>query len=99
MLFPGHGDYKALVLYDLHDALRRQPAGPVIRTTEPIAAVIAQSVRAAATVLRASRGWHNAKKVNRRKRHIAVDTTGLLLEVLATPGRDRPRDPAPGPPG
>ena len=34
---------------------------------------------------RASRGWDNAKKVNGRKRHIAVGTTGLLLEVLITP--------------
>ena len=34
---------------------------------------------------RASRGWDNAKKVNGRKRHIAVDTTGLVLDVVITP--------------
>jgi transposase len=28
---------------------------------------------------------HNAKKVNGRKRHIAVDTTGLVLDVVITP--------------
>jgi transposase len=53
-----------------------------------------QSVRAAATVPRASRGWDNAKKVNGRKRHIAVDTIGLLLEVLATPASVQDRDAA-----
>ena len=62
----------------------RQATG---RAAEPTAAVIdSQSVRAAATVPKASRGWDNAKKVNGRKRHIAVDTTGLLLEVLVTAG-------------
>src|SRR5207247_3005815 len=61
--------------------------------TEPTAAVIdSQSVRAAATVPKASRGWDNAKKVNGRKRHIAVDTGGLLLEVLATPASVQDRD-------
>jgi Transposase DDE domain len=35
-------------------------------------------------VPKASRGWDNAKKVNGRKRHIAVDTTGLLLTILVT---------------
>src|SRR5262249_58604279 len=77
----------------VHDALRaaaRQAAG---RNVEPTAAVIdSQSVRAAATVPKASRGWDNAKKVNGRKRHIAADTLGLLLEVLATPASVQDRD-------
>jgi transposase len=79
----------------LHDALRglaRQAAG---REIEPTAAVIdSQSVRAAPTVPKASRGWDNAKKVNGRKRHIAVDSGGLLLEVLATPASVQDRDAA-----
>ncbi len=53
-----------------------------------------QSVRAAPAVPKASRGWDNAKKVNGRKRHLAVDTTGLLLEVLATPASIQDRDAA-----
>jgi hypothetical protein len=70
----------------VHDALRAAARLAAGRTAEPTAAVIdSQSVRAAPTVPKASRGWDNAKKVNGRKRHIAVDTTGLLLEVLATP--------------
>ena len=42
-------------------------------------------MRAADTVPKASRGWDNAKKVNGRKRHIAVDATGLILDVVITP--------------
>jgi len=79
----------------VHGALRaaaRQAAG---RNAEPTAAVIdSQSVRAAATVPKASRGWDNAKKVNGRKRHLAVDTLGLLLEILATPASVQDRDAA-----
>src|SRR6201981_2532170 len=70
----------------LHDALRAQVRAAAGREPEPTAAVIdSQSVRAADTVPRASRGWDNAKKVNGRKRHIAVDTTGLVLDVVITP--------------
>ena len=79
----------------LHDALRalaRQAAG---RNAEPTAAVIdSQSVRAASAVPKASRGWDAAKKVNGRKRHIAVDTSGLLLEVLVTTASTQDRDAA-----
>ena len=79
----------------LHDALRAAARLAAGRAAEPTAAVIdSQSVRAAATVPKASRGWDNAKKVNGRKRHIAVDTTGLLLEVLATPASTQDRDAA-----
>jgi transposase len=38
-----------------------------------------QPVRAADTVPRASRDWDNAEKDGGRKRHIAVDATGLVL--------------------
>jgi transposase len=70
----------------LHERLRAQVRTAAGRTPEPTAAVIdSQSVRAADTVPRASRGWDAAKKVNGRKRHIAVDTTGLVLDVVITP--------------
>jgi hypothetical protein len=51
-------------------------------------------VRAAATAFRSTQGWDAAKKVNDRRRHVAVDTTGLLLEVLATPASLQDRDAA-----
>ena len=79
----------------LHDALRAQVRAAAGRDPEPTAAIIdSQSVRAADTVPRASRGWDNAKKVNGRKRHIAVDTTGLLLAVVITAACVQDRDAA-----
>ena len=77
----------------LHDRLRAQVRAAAGRNTEPTAAVIdSQSVRAADTVPKASRGWDNAKKVNGRKRHIAVDTPGLLLAVVITAASVQDRD-------
>ena len=68
----------------IHDSLREQVREQVEgRNRQPSAAVIdSQSVRAAETVGRASRGYDAGKKINGRKRHIAVDTCGLLLAVL-----------------
>jgi transposase len=61
----------------------------------PTAAVIdSQSVRAAETVGKASRGYDAGKKVSGRKRHIAVDTIGLLLTVLVTTAGVQDRDAA-----
>src|SRR5262249_15707172 len=53
-----------------------------------------QSVKAAEEVARLSRGYDAAKKVNGRKRHIAVDTAGLLLTVLITAASVQDRDAA-----
>src|SRR5690242_1365505 len=79
----------------LHDALRAQVRQAAGREAEPTAAVIdSQSVRAADTVPRATRGWDNAKKVNGRKRHIAVDALGLLLAVVVTAASVQDRDAA-----
>ena len=71
----------------LHAHLRAQVRIAARRAAQPTAAVIdSQSVRAADTVRRAIRGWDAAQKANGRKRHIAVDTTGLVLDVVITPG-------------
>jgi hypothetical protein len=49
----------------------------------PTAAVIdAQTVRAADTVPTASSGDDGGKKLKGRKRHVAVDTGGLLVAVV-----------------
>jgi len=80
-------------LDEVHDALRAQVRAAAGRTRAPSAAVIdSQSVRAADTVARTSRGWDNGKKVNGRKRHIAVDTLGMLLAVVVTPASVQDRD-------
>jgi transposase len=51
----------------------------------PTAAVIdSQTVRAAVTVPTASSGYDGGKKLKGRKRHVAVDTGGLLLAVVVT---------------
>jgi len=77
----------------LHNDLRekvRQDAG---REAEPSAAIIdSQSVRAAETVGAASRGYDAGKKVAGRKRHVIVDTLGLLLVVLVTAASVQDRD-------
>ena len=78
----------------LHDALRARARMAAGRNAEPTAAVIdSQSVRAAATVPKASRDWDNAKKVNGRKRHIAVDASGLLLESWSPPHQSKTATP------
>jgi transposase len=77
----------------LHDALRAQVRAAAGRNAEPTAAITgSQSVRAADTVPKASRGWDNAKKVNGRKRHIAVDAMGLVLAVVITAASVQDRD-------
>jgi transposase len=69
----------------LHAQLRAQVRIAAGRQPQPTAAVIdSQSVRAAGTVPRTSRGWDSAKKINGRKRHIAADTMGLVLDVVIT---------------
>lgn len=55
------------------------------RDVQPTAAVVdSQTVKAADTVGAASRGFDSGKKINGRKRHIAVDSMGLLLAVVVT---------------
>jgi transposase len=79
----------------LHAHLRVQVRTAAGREPQPTAAVIdSQSVRAADTVPKASRGWDNAKKVNGRKRHIAVDVMGLVLDVVITAASVQDRDAA-----
>lgn len=69
----------------LHNYLRDLVRDTAGRDREPTGAIIdSQSVRAAETVARSSRGYDAGKKVNGRKRHIAVDTIGLLLVVAVS---------------
>jgi transposase len=76
-----------------HGELGRQCRVAAGRAPRPSAAIIdSQSVRAAEEVSSASRGYDAGKKVNGRKRHIAVDTIGLLLTVLITAAGVQDRD-------
>jgi transposase len=77
----------------LHDALREEVRRAEGREAKPTAAIIdAQSVKGAATVGAASRGYDAGKKVNGRKRHVVVDTIGLLLLVMVTTASVQDRD-------
>jgi transposase len=77
----------------LHDALRDRSRLRAERRPTPTAAVIdSASVRGADTVPARSRGYDAGKRVNGRKRHIAVDTAGLLLAVVVTIAGIQDRD-------
>jgi transposase len=77
----------------IHDALRDLVRLHEGRDPNPTAAIIdSQSVRGADTVPTRSRGYDAGKKINGRKRHIAVDTGGLLLAVVVTVAGLQDRD-------
>jgi len=77
----------------LVDTLRERVRLAEGRAATPTAAIIdSQSVRAGENAWRASRGYDAGKKVNGRKRHIAVDTLGLLICVLVTAASVQDRD-------
>ncbi|WP_245673055.1 IS5 family transposase [Nocardia lijiangensis] len=74
---------------DLRDRLRVNTS----RDPDPTAAIIdSQTVRAAETVGTDTRGWDGGKKMNGRKRHIIVDTLGLLLICHVTAASVQDRD-------
>ena len=68
----------------IHDQLRDAARALGGRDHQPRAAVIDSQPCALRTPCRRPRGWDNGKKVNGCKRHIAVDTAGLVLAVVVT---------------
>lgn len=72
---------------ELHDRLRGQVRQAEGRAVEPTAAIIdSQSVKGAASVSAATRGYDGGKKINGRRRHVITDCLGLLLVVAVTAG-------------
>ncbi|MET7457916.1 IS5 family transposase [Streptomyces sp. NPDC005574] len=70
---------------EFHDRLRDRVRERAGRDAEPSAGVIdSQSVKADAVVGTDSRGFDGGKLINGRKRHVVVDTLGLLLGVMVT---------------
>jgi putative transposase len=68
----------------IHDALRQQVRAQAGKRSEPTAAILdSQSVRSADHA--GERGYDAGKKIKGRKRHILVDTLGLLLWVCVSP--------------
>ena len=83
----------------IHDALREQVRvrsprrGGGKREARPTAGVIdSQALRGADTVGADTRGFDAGKRVNGRKRHIIVDTLGLLLVIAVTAASVQDRD-------
>jgi transposase len=77
----------------IYAALRERAPLADGRGPVPTAAVIdSQTVRAADTVPTASSGYDGGKKIKGRKRHVAVDTGGLLLAVVVTTASLQDRD-------
>lgn len=68
----------------IHDSLRDKLRRREGRKTSPSAAIIdSQTVKT--TEVGGERGYDAGKKVNGRKRHIVVDTLGLILAVVVHP--------------
>ena len=81
------------VVDGIHDALRDRVRDTAERDPMASAGCIdAQSVKGADTVGAAVRGYDAGKKTNGRKRHIVVDTMGLLLLVVVTSAGLQDRD-------
>ena len=77
----------------MHDRLRQQWRDRIGKAPEPTAAIIdAQSTRS--TALGGNTGFDAGKKVKGRKRHLVVDTMGLLLAVTITAASVQDRDAA-----
>lgn len=75
----------------IHDRLRAQLRQKESRDKHPTAGCLdSQSVKT--TAVPGERGYDGAKKVNGRKRHLLVDTLGLLLAVVVTRAAVQDRD-------
>ncbi len=75
-------------MYDRLRAMARERAGKPI---EPTAAILdSQSTRTSPQG--GPKGYDAGKKISGRKRHLVVDTMGLLLAVLLTPANVQDRD-------
>ncbi|MEV3927622.1 transposase [Actinomadura coerulea] len=79
------------------DALRRQVRQSEGRDADPSAGIInSQSVKAADTIGRDTRGYDAGKKVAGRKRFIVTDTLSLLITVTVCAASVQGRDGAKG---
>ncbi|MDF9816693.1 IS5 family transposase [Streptomyces sp. SPB162] len=86
---------RAGIVVGIRDQLRRRIRTNLGRCPYPVTLIIdSQSVKAADTVGKATRGYDVGKKINGRKRHIAVDTKDLPVMIMVTPADMSDRDAA-----
>ncbi|MGW7314722.1 IS5 family transposase [Streptomyces sp. NPDC054865] len=86
---------RAGVITWIRDQLRRRIRTNLGRCPYPVTLIIdSQSVKAAETVSKSTRGYDAGKKINGRKRHIAVDTRGMPVMIMVTPADMTDRDAA-----
>lgn len=86
---------RAGVVTWIRDQLRRRIRTNLGRCPHPVTMIVdSQSVKGAETVGQATRGYDPGKKINGRKRHIAVDTKGLPVMVMVTSAGIQDRDAA-----
>ncbi len=79
----------------MHGDLRERVRAAAGRSARPSTAIIdSQSVKGSEMIACTRRGYDAGKKINGTKRHIAVDTLGLLLTVLVTAASVQDRDAA-----
>lgn len=77
----------------LHDALRELARKAAGKKAQPTAAIVdSQSVKASWHVAAETRGHDAGKKITGIKRHLVVDTLGLLLVVTVTTAALQDRD-------
>jgi putative transposase len=75
----------------IHDTLRAAVRRQAGRHKQPTAGCLdSQSVKS--TAVPGVRGYDKAKNVTGRKRHLLVDTSGLLMAVVVTPASIQERD-------
>ncbi|MFE5549977.1 IS5 family transposase [Streptomyces sp. NPDC056534] len=86
---------RAGVVAWIREQLRRRIRTALGRSPHPVTLIVdSQSVKAASTVGKKTRGYDAGKKINGRKRHIAVDTIGLPVMITVTPADMTDRDAA-----